>query len=346
MKTHKILQVFVLCFCLPSLEAANSPEGFVIGWGLNALYGCNGVSSPESSPVVVTIVGKVLTNAVAFTAGSPRFALLSNGTVFGWGNNDNGQALGYNSGIDTTNGLVRIDGNMLSNVIAISANGIVLKNDGTLLAWGSINKNREVPPSGLSNIVAINGNLALKNDGTVIAWGNNNHGEKTTVPEGLSNVVAVASGLENLALRKDGTVLEWYGNSHLDHKVPDGLSNVIAIANGWTHHLALRSDGTVFGWGADNARGEVTGVPTFTGFVSGPVVIGGQLLSNIVSIAAGDGFSLALKENGKIVAWGNDQWHQTDIPAGLSNVVAIAAGNSFCLAITTNRAVAEKFMQK
>ena len=320
------------------------PYGYVIGWGHNALYGCNGVSSPESNPGVVTVAGKILTNAVAITAGSPRFALISNGTVFGWGRNDNGRALGYYSGIDITNGLVRIDGNTLSNVTAISANGFALKNDGSVLTWGGIN--RAVPPSGLSNIGAINGNLALKNDGTVIAWGSNNHGEETTVPEGLSNIVAVASGLENMALRKDGTVLEWYGNSHLDHKVPDGLSNVVAIANGWTHHLALKSDGTVFGWGADNGRGEVTGVPTFTGFVSGPVVIGGQLLSNVVSIAAGNGFSLALKENGTINAWGNDQWHQTDIPAGLSNVVAIAAGDSFCLAITTNRAVAEKFMQK
>ena len=41
----------------------------------------------------------------------------------------------------------------------------------------------------------------------------------------------------------------------------------------------------------------------------------------------------------------NDQYPVT-VPAGLSNVVAIAEGEDFCLAITTNRAVAEKFQKR
>jgi alpha-tubulin suppressor-like RCC1 family protein len=52
---------------------------------------------------------------------------------------------------------------------------------------------------------------------------------------------------------------------------------------------------------------------------------------------------MALKTDGTVVAWGENGFHQTDVPAGLSNVVAIAAGENFGLAITTNRAVAEKF---
>jgi hypothetical protein len=38
-------------------------------------------------------------------------------------------------------------------------------------------------------------------------------------------------------------------------------------------------------------------------------------------------------------------FHTTDVPPGLSDVVAIAAGDDFCLAITTNRVVAEGFQQ-
>jgi alpha-tubulin suppressor-like RCC1 family protein len=78
------------------------------------------------------------------------------------------------------------------------------------------------------------------------------------------------------------------------------------------------------------------------------VSIGGQTLSNIVAITAGRGFSMALKSDGTVIAWGrmvNDLYHAT-VPAGLSNVVAIAEGENFCLAITTNRAVSEKFRQK
>src|SRR5687767_3244865 len=46
--------------------------------------------------------------------------------------------------------------------------------------------------------------LALKQDGTVVAWG------QTSVPAGLSNVVAVAAAADNsLALKSDGTVVGW-----------------------------------------------------------------------------------------------------------------------------------------
>jgi hypothetical protein len=41
--------------------------------------------------------------------------------------------------------------------------------------------------------------------------------------------------------------------------------------------------------------------------------------------------------------WGYYRPQALAVPEGLSNVVAVAAGNDFFLAITTNRAVAEKF---
>jgi alpha-tubulin suppressor-like RCC1 family protein len=62
-----------------------------------------------------------------------------------------------------------------------------------------------------------------------------------------------------------------------------------------------------------------------------------------VAIAASRNFSMVLKKNGTVAAWGDNLWRQRDVPVGLSNVVAIAAGGTFCLAITTNRAVADKF---
>lgn len=329
------MKTFSLAFSLLTLSlqisAASPPAGAIVGWGHNALYGCDGISLSQSSTGVVTIAGQILTNAVAIAAGSSRFALLSDGTVFGWGRN----SIGETSGTEATNGLVKINGNVLNNVVSITSGGLSLKNDGTVVGWGSFSK--EVP-IGLSNIVAISGGFALKDDGTVVAWGRGLH-EMNTVPAGLSNVVVVVGSLENLALKKDGTVFEWYGNSHLDHPAPTGLSNVVAIASGLVHHLALKSDGTVFGWGSRVA----SGVPSTTYYSSGVVELGGRVLSNVVAIAAGGNNSMALKNDGTVVAWGDNGFHQTDIPAGLSNVVAIAVGGNFCLAITTNRAVAEKF---
>jgi alpha-tubulin suppressor-like RCC1 family protein len=60
------------------------------------------------------------------------------------------------------------------------------------------------------------------------------------------------------------------------------------------------------------------------------------VLSNVVAIAAGNEYSLALRKDGTVVSWGHPFSMQMVVPSGLSNVVAIAAGENFCLAITTN----------
>ena len=76
------------------------------------------------------------------------------------------------------------------------------------------------------------------------------------------------------------------------------------------------------------------------------VTIDGKVLKNVVSIAANTGYSMALKSDGTVVAWGhihNDYRTPATVPAGLSNVVAIAAGQFYSLAITTNATVAERF---
>jgi alpha-tubulin suppressor-like RCC1 family protein len=58
-------------------------------------------------------------------------------------------------------------------------------------------------------------------------------------------------------------------------------------------------------------------------------------LTNVVAIAAGMDSSLALKADGTLVAWGS----QKNVPVGLSNIVAIATGGSFSLALLANGTV-------
>jgi hypothetical protein len=62
-------------------------------------------------------------------------------------------------------------------------------------------------------------------------------------------------------------------------------------------------------------------------------------LSNVTAIAAGGDFSLALLTNGTVVAWGYDNYGQTNVPAGLSNVMAIAAGETHSMALQSNGTV-------
>ncbi|MCX8480409.1 MAG: hypothetical protein ORN58_00660 [Sediminibacterium sp.] len=56
-------------------------------------------------------------------------------------------------------------------------------------------------------------------------------------------------------------------------------------------------------------------------------------LNSVVQIAGGTNHSLALKRDGTVVAWGNNSVGQTSIPAGLNNVVQIAGGTNFSLAL-------------
>jgi alpha-tubulin suppressor-like RCC1 family protein len=340
------------------------PAGYVVGWGDNLWGEVTGEATPNDfTNGIATIHGQVLSNAVAVSAGGNySLVIKSDGTVAAWG----GQT-------DVPPGL--------SNVVAVSAgsyNGadsVALKNDGKVVLWGADDGSTNIV-AGLSNVVAIENDIALKSDGKMTAWGKNLQLHPMFMPEELTNVIAIAGHNPwiRYAVLKDGTVVEWSLQGQIeveripfvdpndprvrvktrneDYKVVEGIKSPVALADGWSHILALKSDGTVFGWGA-NGDGESTGIPTKDPtkedpyYAEGLVTIGGQVLSNVTAVAAGNHMSLALKKDGTVVSWGFSPYHRMDVPAGLSNVVAIAISSgdrdAFCLAITTNRAVAEKF---
>ena len=332
---------------------AITPPGEVVAWGDNASGQATGVPSgfwahgENCSTGLVTIAGLPLTDAIAVAAGRDHsLALRRDGTVVGWGCNGScGIAIGIPTGDYTfTNGPVVIGGRVLSNVTAIAAGdsySLALRSDGTAISWGADYSGPINRPLLLSNVLAIAGGarydtgLALQRDGVVVGFS-----KGTAEPIGISNAVAIAASSSDfwpaLALKRDGRVEVCVAEgSYPETTPPPGLSNVVAIAAGYNHYLALKKDGTVFGWGG-NANGQVTGVPSLS--AAGLAAPGGTILSNVVAIAAWGEFSLALRADGKVVAWGRNGYGQTDVPAGLSNVVAIAAGYAHCLAITTNAA--------
>ncbi len=198
-----------------------------------------------------------------------------------------------------------------------------------VVAWGPQDYDNDFGqssvPDGLSDVIAIaageSHSLALRGDGRVVAWGDDYAGQ-ARVPKGLTNVVAIAAGgRHSLALRDDGSVVAWGDDYEGQSRVPAGLRNVIAIAAGYSHSLALRGDGSVVAWG-ENDEGQAS-VP--------------EWLTNVVAIAAGGSRSLALRGDGTVVAWGAQDYDydygQASVPEGLTNVVAIAAGYSHSLAL-------------
>jgi hypothetical protein len=201
---------------------------------------------------------------------------------------------------------------------------------GQVLVWGNNSYGQLTAPANATNVMALAAGdshcLALRTDGTVVVWGRNNSGQ-INVPSDLTNAVSIAAGsTHSLALRSDGTVALWgkiMGSGVTN--VPPEATNVVALAlgPGAQHALVLRADGTVLDWGK-----FVQTVPTWPpSDPVNPLTNMPPTVRNIVSVAAGANYGVALRADGQVVVWGYDSYfHQFNVPADATNIVAIAAG--------------------
>ena len=185
----------------------------------------------------------------------------------------------------------------------------------------------------------------------VLAWGSDFY-SRTPVPiAAQSGVIAIAVGDHHIvALRNDGTVVAWGWGNNGQSAVPSNLSGVTSIAAGDYHTLALKNDGSVVAWGNNN-YGQVIEPRTTRGpysAVASPVTFRGQKLNDVKAIAAGGYHTVALKNDGSVVAWGAHgdsllgwpQYGQTDVPdAAQSGVMAIAAGGYHTVALRNDGSV-------
>ncbi|MFA6135278.1 MAG: immunoglobulin domain-containing protein, partial [Phycisphaerae bacterium] len=303
-----------------------------VGWYLVYVMDSNG--SKRSAPFFVGIVPDgtpipprqlrgltyynnatpALTDVLAIASGvGHSLALRSNGSVFTWKLNDQGQT-SVPAG--------------LNDAIAIAAGGnssFALRSDGSLIGWGDNGSGQISVPAGLTDVVAVATGgyhtLALRSDGTVVAWGYNYDGQ-ASVPAGLTDVVAIsARGTYSMALKSNGTVVSWGKLINSTAGVPANLTDVIAIAAGETHALALRNNGTVVEWGY-YSQNEF--VPT----TSRP-----PSLTGVVAIATGSQTSFAVKSDGSVVGWGNLIDVQISSLAELDKVLAVSAGYSLYVAL-------------
>lgn len=64
-------------------------------------------------------------------------------------------------------------------------------------------------------------------------------------------------------------------------------------------------------------------------------------LVNATKVAAGALHSIALKTDSTVVSWGSDSFGQTNVPANLTNVVAVSAGATFSLALKSDGSVVQ-----
>ncbi len=235
------------------------------------------------------------------------------------------------------------------HTLAVRSDGSVLAwgldSDGQLGDGGvSADQSTPVPVFGFgagSGVVAVSAgsdhSLALRSDGSVWAWGDNDFGQlgdrgatidqQTPVPvSGLgSGVVAVSAGGDHsVALRSDGSVMAWgqdysgqLGDDHylLNYAYPRSVfglgagSGVVAVSAGRIHSLALRSDGSVVAWGGDD-NGQLGDGGANTNRPWPVPVVGLGVGSGAVAVSAGYSHSLAVRSNGSVWAWGDDDFGQ------------------------------------
>jgi alpha-tubulin suppressor-like RCC1 family protein len=299
-------------------------DGTLTAWGSNA-FGELGVGSgPEScgslacSSRPVSVSGLSEVTAIA-AGGYHSLALLRNGTVMAWGEDLRGQ-LGPETAPETcgegatpcSRKPIPVPG--LSNVVAIAGgyrHSLALLSNGTVMAWGenttgelgngtTTDSSTPVEVKGLTGVLAVAAgyaeSMALLSNGTVMAWGGNGHGQ-------LGQEEHPPSGPEAC-----GPESEPCSTTPLAVK---GLSGVKSISDGYWNAAAVLTNGKVMTWG-NNATGEL-GIGTTAGpetcpfpsqpCSSTPVAVSG--LSGISEVSTSkDTEVLALREDGRVMAWG------------------------------------------
>lgn len=304
----------------------------------------SGTFNQGNLPTTASTGGTTSTFSMKIAAGySHTMAVKTDGTVWAWGQNGEGQ-LGDGT---TINRLTPVQVKGLSNVIDIGSGDntpIALKNDGTVWIWGRdwstfnpatitmTDMTTPVQLAGLSQITAISAGISygvgLKSDGTVWFW-NSGH----FIPSQLSGLVGIKAITSMYALKSDGTIwsLGIKGVTSADWTAtPVMLSNFSGVnsimqlgASYGSNQYALKTDGSI--WSLATIPTQINNITTLTA-IAGPVTYGGITYSAFV-----------VKSDGTV--W---NWAANGVPVqitGLANIATITIGGSCVFALNPDGTV-------
>lgn len=221
--------------------------------------------------------------------------------------------------------------NFPSNGISAISSGyqqlMALKNGTVYVAGGGPRDGTVVPSDARSGVTAISGGvygcLALKQNGTIVAWGfkydSSFNGDNRVLIDYTT-----------------GSVYTLY-NTYIAISIVNQLAienndPVIGIADGTVQGMVLFKSGNIFAFGS-------TFAPSGSSRSDASADIPPGLSNNVAAISEGGFFAMALKKDGTVVAWGQNNRGQTDVPAGLSGVISISAGFDYALALKNDGTV-------
>jgi len=289
-------------FNKPGLNTLVAPTGSLLynlfSWGNNSTGGLGlGNTANYSSPK--QIGSNVGWTQVSAGANNHSYAIYSDGTLWSWGANDQGQlGLGNRTNYSSP------------------------KQVGALTTWSAIS-------AGFYGYA-----LAIKTDGTIWSWGLNGNGQlglnnttKYSSPKqigSLTNWAKVACGqAHTVAVKTDGTLWSWGYNSSAYGGVYGGQLGVgnttdysspkqVGALTAWLNvscaayaTLAVKTDGTLWSWGMNSNGGfgnlGTLGLGNNTSYNS-PKQVGS--LTDWSSTANTYYASFGIKINGTIWSWG------------------------------------------
>lgn len=289
-------------------SASIKPDGSLWTWGINfeGQLG-NGTTAATAEPTRVLADDPNTTWAQVATGTSHTLALTTDGRLYAWGRNAEGQ-LGDNTTAQRT-----------------APTAVKLPAEAGQLQWKQI-------ATGTSH------SLALTTDGRLYTWGYNHNGQLGTgyarnrtapveipLPPAAANTTwaqVTAGNNHTLALTADGRLFAWGGNAYgqlgFGSTAPSllpvavGISKKTAklrwahVAAGRFHSVAVTTDGRLYAWGS-NRFGQLADADDFQHSTPTAVSLPARWARVVwKQAAAGDAHSLALSADGRLIAWGNN----------------------------------------
>ena len=312
-------------------------DGSLWAWGWDAFnqLGDDDLRTDQDAPVPLATGGTWDGTWEAVAGGyGHSVGLRSDGTIWSWGLNDNGQ-LGIDAVDDSTTPVALLDpadmGSMIWTAVAAGDyHTVALRSDGTLWAWGDnssgqlgdgTNNDSLVPvrvsdPADMAGktwtAVSVAGyvTVALRSDNTIWSWGNNQLGQ-------LGNNSTAPSAIP---VQEANAWTDW-----------------VAVNTGGNHTVAMRSDGTLWAWG-NGLFGQLGNGSNFISLIPFAVA-GGD--TDWVEFDAGGNHTAAIKADGTLYTWGVNEVgqladftnfdinvpHRVGAPAAISGYVKNTLGS-------------------
>ena len=308
---------------------ASKTDGTLWAWGSNSPSGQLGLNTADTAIHSLPVqVGTAANWQLLAPGATHSVATRSDGTVWAWGGNGNGQ-LGN---------LPRLPlplSPQFGPVVSASGgntHSVAIRPDGSMWVWG-LNSNGQLglgATDSLPHPVAIQigagsvwqsasagstHTLALKSDGTLWACGSNGNGQ-----------MGDGTTILRPSLFQIGTDNQWRG-----------------ISAGVSHSCAVKADGTLWAWG-NNANGQLGDGTTVQRYF--PTPIGSSTNWKSVVTSGAGSFTVALKTDGTLWSWGLNSSGQlgdgtttqrlSPAQVGTATWLAAALGNSHVVAIRSD----------